>query len=98
MVYNPILCESEKKRVCRQNNLLYQQWYGDIFSTIQNITAQIDEILFPIQMNGFRPLQICRQVHPTSIFNFQNIFCKISCLPASPRIFEHLKKAIIAHF
>ena len=31
--------------------------------------------------------------------NFQNICCKSSCLPASPRIFEHLKKnGIIAHF
>ena len=27
-----------------------------------------------------------------------NICCKISCLPASPRIFEHLKTGIIAHF
>ena len=25
-------------------------------------------------------------------------FCKISCLPASPRIFEHLKNGIIPHF
>ena len=50
------------------------------------------------------------QGHPTSIFgkylfgrrfeiqSFRNICCKISCLPASPRIFEHLKKGIIAHF
>ena len=50
------------------------------------------------------------QGHPTSIFgkylfgrrfeiqNFQNICCKISCLPASPRIFEHLKNGIIAQF
>ena len=50
------------------------------------------------------------QGHPTSIFrkylfgrrfeieNFRNICCKISCLPASPRIFEHLKQGIIAHF
>ena len=28
---------------------------------------------------------------------FLNICCKI-CLPASPRIFEHLKNGIIAHF
>ena len=26
------------------------------------------------------------------------IWCKISCLPASPRIFEHLETTIIAHF
>ena len=26
------------------------------------------------------------------------ICCKISCLPASPRIFEHLNKGIISHF
>ena len=26
------------------------------------------------------------------------ICCKISCLPASPRIFEHLKNGKIAHF
>ena len=50
------------------------------------------------------------QGHPASIFgkylfgrrfeiwNFRNIFCKISCLPSSPRIFEHLKNGIIAHF
>ena len=50
------------------------------------------------------------QGHPTSIFgkfllgrrfeveNFRNIFCKIYCLPAYPRIFEHLKNGIIAHF
>ena len=49
------------------------------------------------------------QGHPTSIFgkylfggqfeiwSFRNICCKISCLPASPRIFEHLKNGIIAH-
>ena len=30
--------------------------------------------------------------------NFRNICCKISCLPASPRIFEHLKNGIIAYF
>ena len=30
--------------------------------------------------------------------NFRNICCKISCLPASPRIFEHLKYGIIAYF
>ena len=47
--------------------------------------------------------------HPTSIFgkylfgrrfeikNFRNICYKISCLPASPRIFEHLRNSII-HF
>ena len=30
---------------------------------------------------------------------FGTLFCrKISCLPASPRIFEHLKNCIIAHF
>ena len=50
------------------------------------------------------------QGHPTTILgkyvfgrrfaiqNFRNICCKISCLPASPRIFEHLKNGIIAHF
>ena len=32
------------------------------------------------------------------IYNFRNICCKISCLPVSPRIFEHLKNGIIAHF
>ena len=51
------------------------------------------------------PVASCMTVrgHPTSIFgkylfgrrfkiyNFRNICCKISCLPASPRIFEHLK-------
>jgi len=50
------------------------------------------------------------QEHPTSIFgkylfgrqfqiwNFRNICCKISCLPASPRIFEQLQDGIITHF
>ena len=50
------------------------------------------------------------QGHPTSIFgkylfgrrfeiySFRNICCKISCLPTFPRIFEHLKNGIIAHF
>ena len=32
------------------------------------------------------------------IQNFRNILRKISCLPASPRIFERLKNDIIAHF
>ena len=32
------------------------------------------------------------------ISNFRNICCKISCLPASPKIFEHLKNGIIAQF
>ena len=53
---------------------------------------------------------LMQQGHPTTIFgkylfgrrfaiyNFRNICCKISCLPASPRIFEHLKNGIIAHF
>ena len=48
------------------------------------------------------------QGHPTSIFgkyligsrfeiyNFRNICCKIFCLLASPRIFEHLKIGLIA--
>ena len=30
--------------------------------------------------------------------NFRNICCKIFCLPAFPRIFEHQKIGIIAHF
>ena len=50
------------------------------------------------------------QGHPQSIFgkylfgrrfeiqNFRSICCKISCLPASPRILEHLKNGKIAHF
>ena len=48
------------------------------------------------------------QGHPTSVFgkfgrrfeiyNFRNICCKISCLPASPRIFVHLKTIIVVHF
>ena len=29
---------------------------------------------------------------------FETFCCKISCLPASPRIFEHLRNGIIAHF
>ena len=32
------------------------------------------------------------------IWNFRNICCKSSCLPASPSIFEHLKNGIIAYF
>ena len=54
--------------------------------------------------------QIRLQGHPTTIFgkylfgrrfeisNFRNICRQISCLPASPRIYEHLKNGIIAHF
>ena len=50
------------------------------------------------------------QVHRKSVFgkylfgrrfeiqNFRNICCKTFCLPASTRIFEHLKNVIIAHF
>ena len=30
--------------------------------------------------------------------SFGTFCCKISCLPASPRIFEHLKNGITAHF
>ena len=57
-----------------------------------------------------KQFKIFHQGHPMSIFgkylfgrrfeiyNFRNICCKISCLPASPRIFEHLKSGIIAHF
>ena len=49
---------------------------------------------------------LVKQGHPTSIFgkyllgrryeiqNFQNICCKICCLPASPRTFEHLKNGM----
>ena len=37
------------------------------------------------------------QGHPTSIFG-KYVCCKISCLPASPGIFKHLKNGIIAHF
>ena len=29
---------------------------------------------------------------------FRNISCKITCLSASPRIFEHLQNGIITHF
>ena len=50
------------------------------------------------------------QGHATSIFgkylfgrrfeisNFRNICCEISCLPASPRIFKHLRTGIIADY
>ena len=35
----------------------------------------------------------------TRIFGtFVDFCCKISCLPASPRIFEHLQNGIITHF
>ena len=30
--------------------------------------------------------------------NFRNICCKISCLRASPRIFDNLKYGIISYF
>ena len=32
------------------------------------------------------------------IYTFRNICCKISCLPASLRIFKNLKNGIIAYF
>ena len=51
------------------------------------------------------------QGHTTAIFRkisvrktildlkfLEHICCKISCLPASPRIFEHLQNGIITHF
>ena len=55
-------------------------------------------------------VQTSYQGHPTPIFgkylfgrrlaiqNFRNICCKISCLPASPRIFEYLKNGMIVNF
>ena len=36
--------------------------------------------------------------HGFEIYNFRNIYCQSFCLPASPRIFEHLKNGIIGHF
>ena len=41
---------------------------------------------------------ICWEDDLTSRIFGTCICCKISCLPASPRIFEHLKNGIIAHF
>ena len=32
------------------------------------------------------------------IYNFRNVCCKISCVHASPRIFEHIKNGVFAHF
>ena len=63
-----------------------------------------------IQHAYFSVVWLPNQGHPTSIFgkylfgrwfkiySFRNICCKLSCLPASPRIFAHLKNGIIAHF
>ena len=63
------------------------------------------EVLFGNIVNHIAKLQ----GHPTTIFGkylfgrrfeiytFRNICCKISCLPASPRIFENLKNVIIAY-
>ena len=65
---------------------------------------------FRVYSKYITPPQLPFQAHPTSIFgkylfgrkfeiyNFRNICFKISCLPASPRIFEGLKNGIIAHF
>ena len=62
-----------------------------------------------IKLSKLQRVQNSPQGHPTSIFgkylfgrrfeiyNFRSICCKISCLPACPRIFEHLKNGIIAH-
>ena len=41
---------------------------------------------------------VCSEDDLRCRINFQNICCKISCFPASPRIFKHLKNGIIAHF
>ena len=71
------------------------------FRNVPKLLRLVPTVELPLKAN---------QGHPTSIFekylferrfafqNFRNICCKISCLPASPRIFEHLKNGIIAHF
>ena len=55
------------------------------FSSFQNATS----VSCPIKYLFGRQYEI---------WNFRNICTKISCLPASPRIFEHIKNVIIAHF
>ena len=62
-----------------------------------------DRGLFGVCMRGYRGTQ--RQFSGKYLFgrrfeiwNFRSICCKISCLPASPRIFEHLQNGIIIHF
>ena len=44
---------------------------------------------------NFRKISFGRRFE---IQNFRNICCKVSSLPASPRILEHLKNGISAHF
>ena len=87
--------------------LLSSSTLGFTPSTERNISKHylIDSVL-EARTNVTRK----KQGHPTSVFgkylfgrrfeiyNFQNICCKISCLPASPKIFEHLKNGIIAYF
>ena len=78
---------------------------GDVLGGLQS--SQELEVAF---IDVISMLNGNMQGHPTTIFgkylfgrrfeieNFRNICCKISCLPASPRIFEHLKYGIIARF
>ena len=90
---------------------LYLVYLTLISTTMLNWTCQdtFDHVMTTILVTDYCCTALY-QGHPTSVFgenicseddwiyNFRNICCKISCLPDSPRIFEHLKNGIIAHF
>ena len=56
---------------------------------------------FPLSISGapnvnFRKISVLNTIWDLEFS--EHFFWKISCLPASPRIFEHLKYGIIGHF
>ena len=100
----PTFRESGDVSKCR----LFSRAKSDCFSSglFSSLLRKVDNqaVLYKHQWNTKW------QGHPTAIFgkylfgrwfgtyNFRNICCKISCLPASRRVFEHLKNGIITHF
>ena len=47
---------------------------------------------------NFRKISVRKAIGDLELSEHTSICCKISCLPASPRTFEHLKHSMIAHF
>ena len=96
----------------QKNYIIARDQKSDLHGTSFQSSPKINRMLItrPFAYNESLQHPTIAQAHPTSIFgkylfgirfeilNFRNICCKISSLPASPRIFEHLKNGIIAHF
>ena len=81
-----LLCNVAVKRV---------EWRYCTFTTHVQTCFATNQVSGAPNVN-FRKISV-RKAIMLEIWNFQNICCKISCLPASPRIFERLKNGIIAH-